>query len=184
MDIVKTNIEGVVVYKPDVFNDTRGYFFESFRQDVFEEEVANIRFVQENESCSSKYVVRGLHYQNPPFSQAKLVRCVRGRIISLALDMRKGSSSYGKCLQIELSEDNKFSEFIPHGFAHGFISLEDNSVVQYKCDNYYKGEQMCGVNVLDPALEIEIPFGFDKAVVSESDLQRPLFKDVESPFTM
>lgn len=178
------NYNGVVFYKPDVFNDSRGYFFESFRQDVFEKKMANICFVQENESCSSKYVVRGLHYQNPPFSQAKLVRCVRGRIISLALDMRKGSSTFGKCLQTELSEENKLFEFIPHGFAHGFITLKDKSVVQYKCDNYYYKDEMHGVNVLDSSLEINIPFETELAIVSDADLQRPLLKDVESPFTM
>lgn len=184
MKIIAEEYNGVLIFKPEVFNDSRGYFFESFRQDVFEKEVTDIRFVQENESCSSKYVVRGLHYQNPPFSQAKLVRCVRGRIISLALDMRKGSSTYGKCLQMELSENNKHFEFIPHGFAHGFISLEDNSIVQYKCDNYYNKAAMHGVNVLDPVLKINIPFETEMAIVSDADLQRPLLKDVESPFTV
>lgn len=184
MNIYVEEFNGVVIFKPNVINDSRGYFFESFRQDVFEQEMANIRFVQENESCSSKYVVRGLHYQNPPYSQAKLVRCVRGRIISLALDLRKGSNTYGKCLQMELSEENMLFEFIPHGFAHGFISLEDNSIVQYKCDNYYNNAMMHGVNVLDPVLEINIPFKTEMAIVSDADLQRPLLKDVESPFTM
>lgn len=175
---------GVVIYDSHVFRDSRGYFFESFRQDVLENEIGDIHFVQENESCSFKYVVRGLHYQNPPYSQAKLVRCVKGKIISLALDLRKGSETYGKCSQVELSEENKLSEYIPHGFAHGFISLEDNSIVQYKCDNYYYGEQMFGVNVLDPALEIDIPFGADKAIVSVADQQRPFLKDINSPFFM
>lgn len=182
MEVIKTAINGVVIIEPRIFEDARGYFFESFRQDVFMKEVGNARFVQENESCSSKYVVRGLHYQNPPYSQAKLVRCVRGRIISLALDLREGSATYGECLQTELSETNKLFEFIPHGFAHGFISLEDNSVVQYKCDNYYKKEEMFGVNVLDPVLKINIPFGKNQAIVSESDQQRPFFKEIVSPF--
>ena len=179
---IDVSIKGLVVFQPQVYKDSRGYFFESFRQDEFESQVCPLRFVQENESCSSKYVVRGLHYQNPPYSQAKLVRCVRGRIISLALDLRKGSPTYGKCLQTELSEDIKLSEFIPHGFAHGFISLEDNSIVQYKCDNYYNKEEMSGVNVLDPALNIEIPFGKENAIISESDIIRPMLKDIESPF--
>ena len=143
-----------------------------------------MHFIQENESCSSKYVVRGLHYQNPPYSQAKIVRCVRGRIISLALDLRKGSATYGRCLQTDLSEKNKLSEYIPHGFAHGFISMENNSVVQYKCDNYYNKEKMYGVNIFDPSLEIDIPFDRDKVIISEADLQRPLMKDVSSPFMM
>jgi dTDP-4-dehydrorhamnose 3,5-epimerase len=184
MNIVKTSIEGVFMIEPQLFEDSRGYFFESFRMDAFVKDVADVRFVQENESCSSKYVIRGLHYQNPPYSQAKLVRCVRGRIVSLALDLRMGSETYGKCLQIELGEDNKLFEFIPHGFAHGFISLEDKSIVQYKCDNYYHREQMFGVNVLDPALGIVIPIGVDKAIVSDADRQRPLLKDINSPFFM
>lgn len=182
MNEKKQELDGVVIIDHQVFNDSRGYFFESFREDCFEKEIENIHFVQENESCSSKHVVRGLHYQKPPYSQAKLVRCVRGRIVSLALDLRNGSATYGKCLQTELSETNKLSEYIPHGFAHGFISLEDNSVVQYKCDNYYNKGEMYGVNVLDPALEIVIPFDRDKVIISEADLQRPLLKDVNSPF--
>lgn len=184
MIINKTTVEGVFVIEPHIFKDTRGYFFESFKQKEFDSLNVRVKFVQENESCSLKYVVRGLHYQNPPYSQAKLVRCVRGKIISLALDLRIGSATYGQCLQIELSEDNKLSEFIPHGFAHGFISLEDYSVVQYKCDNYYRKEEMFGVNVLDPALNIEIPFGKENAIVSEADMIRPLLTDIISPFKM
>ena len=130
-------MDGICIIEPTIFEDERGYFFESYKQSDFDKNIGHVRFLQENESCSSKYVIRGLHYQNPPYSQAKLVRCIRGGIISLALDMRKGSATYGKCLQTELSADNKLSEFIPHGFAHGFISLVDNSIVQYKCDNYY-----------------------------------------------
>ena len=184
MKINRTTIEGVFIIEPHIFEDTRGYFFESFIQTELENLKIPVKFVQENESCSLKYVVRGLHYQNPPFSQAKLVRCVRGRIISLALDLRKGSPTYGKCLQTELTEDNKLSEFIPHGFAHGFISLKDKSIVLYKCDNYYKKEEMFGVNVLDPALNIEIPFGKENAIVSEADAIRPLLKNIYSPFKM
>lgn len=175
-------MDGIILLKPNIFEDSRGYFFESFRLDVFERQAYPVRFVQENESCSSKFVVRGLHFQNPPYSQAKLVRCVCGSIISLALDMRIGSPTYGICLQTELSGNNKLSEFIPHGFAHGFISLEDNSIVQYKCDNYYNKEEMFGVNVLDPALNIEIPFGKENAIISEADIIRPMLKDIESPF--
>lgn len=182
MNVFKTAIDGVVIIEPRIFEDARGYFFESFKQKDFEEEVCPIQFIQENESCSQKYVVRGLHYQNPPYSQAKLVRCVSGRIISLALDLRIGSATYGQCLQIELSEDNKLSEFIPHGFAHGFISLEDNSIVQYKCDNYYNKDEMYGVNVLDSALDIAIPFNKGNAIISEVDMKRPFLKDIVSPF--
>lgn len=183
MQIIKTSIDGVIIIEPRIIEDTRGYFFESFKQQEFNEKVCSITFVQENESCSEKFVIRGLHYQNPPYSQAKLVRCVRGKIVSLALDMRKSSSTYGQCLQTELSEDNKLFEFIPNGFAHGFISLDDNSIVQYKCDNYYKKEEMFGVNVLDPALNVMIPFGADKAIISEADQKRPSLKDTFSPFT-
>ena len=165
MSVIKTPIDGIFIIEPRIFEDSRGFFFESFKQ-----------------QCSEKYVVRGLHYQNPPYSQAKLVRCVHGRIISLALDLRIGSVTYGQCLQTELSEDNKYSEYIPCGFAHGFISLKDNSVVQYKCDNYYMKEEMCGVNVLDPSLKIEIPFDKEKAIVSDADMARPFLKDIDSPF--
>lgn len=184
MELIKTTIEGLFVIKPHIFEDSRGYFFESFKQDFLTKEIGTICFVQENESCSTRYVVRGLHYQNPPYSQAKLVRCIQGRIISLALDLRKGSLTYGKCLQTELTEGNKLSEFIPHGFAHGFISLADNSIVQYKCDDYYKKEEMHGVNVFDPSLGIKYPFGIDNAIISEADMQRPLLKDIESPFSI
>lgn len=182
MEVIKTAIDGVLIIEPRVFEDVRGYFFESFSQREFNEDVSPITFVQENESCSSKYVVRGLHYQNPPFSQSKLVRCVKGSMISLALDLRRGSSTYGKCLQTELSEGNRLFEFIPHGFAHGFISLGDNTIVQYKCDSYYNKGEMYGVNVLDPALEIKFPFDVSSAIISEADQQRPSLKDVDSPF--
>lgn len=182
MELIKTEINGIVIIEPQLFQDSRGYFFESFKQEWFEKEIAQVRFVQENESCSAKFVVRGLHYQDPPYSQAKLVRCVRGSIISLALDLRIESPTYGVCLQTELSANNKLFEFIPHGFAHGFISLENNSIVQYKCDNYYNKDEMFGVNVLDPALNIEIPFGKENAIVSEADICRPMLKDIDSPF--
>lgn len=184
MNVIETAIDGVVIIEPRIFEDARGYFFESFSQREFDEKVGSITFVQENESCSSKYVVRGLHYQNPPYSQAKLVRCVRGNMISLALDLRGGSPTYGKCLQTELSEDNRLFEFIPRGFAHGFISLADNTIVQYKCDNYYQKEEMCGVNVLDPALEISLPFDVSSAIVSEADEKRPYLNNLYSPFKL
>lgn len=182
MTIIPSIFKGIYFLYPLIYEDGRGYFFESFKQEDFEKKVGPVKFVQENESCSAKFVVRGLHYQNPPFSQAKLVRCVRGSIISLALDLRVGSNTYGQCLQTELSEDNKKFEFIPHGFAHGFISLEDKSIVQYKCDNYYYKEEMFGVNVLDPALNIDIPFSSEKAIVSDADIARPLLKEIKSPF--
>ena len=182
MIVTETIFNSLFILEQHIYNDSRGYFFESFKQKDFEEKVGPIKFVQENESCSAKFVVRGLHYQNPPFSQAKLVRCVHGSIISLALDLRIGSNTYGQCLQTELSEDNRKFEFIPHGFAHGFISLEDKSIVQYKCDNYYYKDEMFGVNVLDPALNIEIPFGKENAIISEADIIRPMLKDIVSPF--
>lgn len=182
MNVFNTAIEGLVILKPCIFEDARGYFFESYKEMEYDEIIGSVRFIQENESCSSKYVIRGLHYQNPPFTQAKLVRCIHGRIVSLALDLRVGSPTYGQCLQTELTEYNKLFEYIPHGFAHGFISLEDDSIVQYKCDNYYNKEAMFGVNVLDPALNINIPFDREMAIVSEADVKRPLFKDIVSPF--
>lgn len=183
MNLIKTEIDGLLIIKPRIFVDERGYFFESFSQREFEEKVGPINFVQENESCSAKYVVRGLHFQNPPFTQAKLVRCAKGKIISLALDLRKKSLTYGQCSQIILSEEDKRFEFIPRGFAHGFISLEDNSVVQYKCDNYYHKEEMHSVNVFDPSIEIDIPFEIEKANVSEADRQASFLKEISSPFS-
>ena len=179
MEVIKTAIDGVLIIEPRIFEDARGYFFESFSQREFNEDVSPITFVQENESCSSKYVVRGLHYQNPPFSQSKLVRCVKGSMISLALDLRRGSSTYGKCLQTELSEGNRLFEFIPHGFAHGFLVLSQEAVFTYKVDRPYAPQAEAGIRWNDPDLTIEWPIDPGQVQTSAKDLVQPLFKDAE-----
>lgn len=137
MEIIKTNIEGVVIIKPRIFKDARGYFFESFSKREFDEKVHQTEFVQDNESCSTKGVMRGLHFQKTPFAQAKLVRCVKGKVLDVAVDIRKGSPTYGKHAAVELTEDNHHQFFVPRGFAHGFAVLSNVAVFQYKCDNYY-----------------------------------------------
>ena len=138
MNVIKTDIEGVVIIEPRIFKDARGYFFESFSKREFDEKVCKVEFVQDNESCSTRGVMRGLHFQRPPYSQAKLVRCVRGAVLDVAVDLRKGSPTYGKHVAVELSEENHRQFFIPQGFAHGFAVLSDTAVFQYKCDNYYR----------------------------------------------
>jgi len=182
MSIRKTEINGIVLIDQPIHQDARGYVIEMYKQNEFEQNVQSVKFVQDYEYQVAKNVVRGLHYQQPPYSQSMIVRCVSGSIISLALDLRIGSKTYGKCLQMELNDDNKLSEFIPQGFAHGFIALKDDTIVQYKCDNYFKGEATCGVNVFDSALNIAFPNEKNEAVISEMDLKWPLLKDVKSPF--
>ena len=182
MSIQKTEIDGILIMDQPIHRDARGYVIEMYKQNEFEQNVHSIKFVQDYELHIAKNVVQGLHYQKPPYSQSIIVRCVSGRIISLALDLRKGSNTYGKCLQIELNSENKLSEFIPQGFAYGLIALQDDTIVQYKFDNYYQEESMRGVNVFDTTLAIKIPFSKEDAVVSEDDLKLPLLKDVESAF--
>lgn len=139
MEVKETSIPGVVIIEPRVFADSRGYFFESYSQREFEEKVGPVHFVQDNESCSTRGVMRGLHFQRPPFAQAKLVRCVRGAVLDVAVDIRRGSPTFGQHVAVELTEDNHRQFFIPRGFAHGFAVLSDVAVFQYKCDNYYDG---------------------------------------------
>ena len=167
MEVVKTNIEGVVIIEPRLFKDDRGYFFESFSQREFDEKVRPIKFVQDNESMSSYGVMRGLHFQTMPYSQSKLVRCVKGAVLDVAVDIRKGSPTYGQHVAVELTEENHRQFFIPRGFAHGFAVLSETAVFQYK---------------LDESLGIcwKIPTG--KAILSEKDTKHPLLKDFESPF--
>ena len=141
MKVIKTKIERVVIIEPKVFKDSRGYFFESFSQKDFEEQVCKINFVQDNESMSSYGVMRGLHFQRPPYTQSKLVRCVKGRVLDVAVDIRKGSPTYGQHVAVELTEDNHRQFFIPRGFAHGFAVLSDIAVFQYKCDNFYAPDE-------------------------------------------
>ena len=182
MNVIKTNIEGVVIIEPRIFKDARGYFFESYNKQEFDEKVSKVDFVQDNESCSTYGVMRGLHFQRPPFAQAKLVRCVKGAVLDVAVDIRKGSPTYGQHVAVELTEDNHRQFFIPRGFAHGFAVLSDIAIFQYKCDNYYHPEADGGISILDKSLEIDWRIDSSKAILSEKDLRHPLLKDFDSPF--
>ena len=182
MNVIKTDIEGVVIIEPRIFEDARGYFFESFSQREFEEKVGKIVFVQDNESKSSYGVMRGLHFQRPPFTQSKLVRCVKGAVLDVAVDLRKGSPTYGKHVAVELTEDNHRQFFIPQGFAHGFAVLSDEAVFQYKCDNFYAPQADGGISILDESLGIDWKIPTEKAILSDKDTKHPLLKDFESPF--
>ena len=187
MEIIKTTIDGVLIIEPKVFKDPRGYFFESFSQREFDEKVApllghTINFVQDNESMSSYGVMRGLHFQKPPFTQSKLVRCVKGAVLDVAVDIRKGSPTYGKHVAVELTEDNHHQFFVPRGFAHGFAVLSDIAVFQYKCDEFYHPEADGGISILDSSLGINWRIPTDKAILSEKDTKHDLFRNFDSPF--
>ncbi len=187
MEILKTDIEGVLILEPKVFRDARGYFFESFSQREFDMKAApvlgyTVNFVQDNESMSSFGVMRGLHFQRPPFTQSKLVRCVRGAVLDVAVDIRKGSPTYGKHVTVELTEENHRQFFIPKGFAHGFVVLSDTAVFQYKCDEFYHPEADGGISILDDSLGINWRISTEEAILSEKDTRHPLLKDFESPF--
>ena len=184
MEVRKTAIDGVFIIEPKVFEDARGYFFESFSQRGFEQKVRKINFVQDNESMSSYGVMRGLHFQAPPFSQSKLVRCVRGRVLDVAVDIRRGSPTYGQHVAVELSEDNHRQFFIPRGFAHGFSVLSETAVFQYKCDNFYHPEADGGISILDSSLGIDWRIPTEYAILSDKDTKHPLLKDFESPFSV
>ena len=182
MNIIKTSIPGVVIIEPRVFTDSRGYFFESFSQRDFEENVQKINFVQDNESMSSYGVMRGLHFQKPPFTQAKLVRCVAGQVLDVAVDIRKGSPTYGSHVSVLLSAENHRQFFIPHGFAHGFAVLSPTAVFQYKCDNFYAPQADGGISILDDSLGIDWCLSADHAILSDKDTRHPLLSDFDSPF--
>lgn len=182
MEVIKTELEGVVIIEPKIFRDARGYFFESFSQKEFEEKVRKIAFVQDNESMSSYGVMRGLHFQLPPFTQSKLVRCVKGKVLDVAVDIRKGSPTFGKHVSVELSEDNHRQFFVPRGFAHGFAVLSETAVFQYKCDNFYAPQADGGISILDDSLGIDWKLPTDKVILSEKDTKHPLLKDFDSPF--
>ena len=184
MEIIKTNIDGVLIIEPRLFKDERGYFFESWSKREFEEKVGNIEFVQDNESKSSYGVMRGLHFQRPPFTQSKLVRCVRGRVLDVAIDLRKGSKTYGQHVAVELTEDNHRQFFIPKGFAHGFAVLSETAVFQYKCDNFYHPEADGGISITDESLGIDWKIPVKEAILSEKDTKVPLLKDFETPFEL
>lgn len=182
MNIIKTDIEGVLILEPRVFTDARGYFFESYNKKVFDSEVGQIDFVQDNESCSSRGVMRGLHFQRPPYAQAKLVRCVRGSVLDVAVDIRQGSPTFGRHISCLLTEHNHRQFFIPRGFAHGFAVLSDTAVFQYKCDNYYCPEADGGISILDPTLGINWNLDPTEAILSDKDRCQPLLADFNSPF--
>lgn len=182
MNVIKTDIEGVVVIEPRVFYDARGYFFESYSKRRFDEVVRPIEFVQDNESMSTRGVIRGLHFQRPPFSQSKLVRCVRGAVLDVVVDIRRGSPTYGRHIAVELTGENRRQLFVPRGFAHGFAVLSDEAVFQYKCDNYYHPESEGGISIADHSLGIDWRIDPAEAILSEKDLRNPMFSDFESPF--
>ncbi|WP_295730343.1 dTDP-4-dehydrorhamnose 3,5-epimerase [uncultured Muribaculum sp.] len=182
MEFIKTDIDGVVIVEPRIFKDARGYFFESFSRREFEAAVGTVDFVQDNESMSTRGVMRGLHFQRPPFSQAKLVRCVVGAVLDVAVDLRKESSTYGQHVAVELTAENHRQLFIPRGFAHGFAVLSDVAVFQYKCDNYYAPEADGGISIADVSLGIDWRVDPSVAILSEKDMRHPLLKDFDSPF--
>lgn len=182
MKVIDTEIEGVKIIEPKIFEDERGYFLESYNNLNFINNIGYVDFVQDNESKSSYGVMRGLHFQRPPHTQAKLVRCVRGAVLDVAVDLRKGSPTYGKHVAVELTEDNHRQLFIPKGFAHGFSVLSDTAVFQYKCDDFYHPELDGGINILDESLEIDWKIPTEKAILSEKDTKHPMLKDFDSPF--
>lgn len=169
MEVIKTEIEGVVIIEPRIFKDDRGYFYESFSQREFEEKVCRTTFVQDNQSKSSYGVLRGLHFQKPPYCQSKLVRCIKGAVLDVAVDIRKGSPTFGKYVAVELTEDNHRQFFVPRGFAHGFAVLSDEAVFQYKCDNFYNKESEGSVAWNDPQLAIDWRIPADKVLLSDKD---------------
>ena len=179
MDYIKTEIEGVYVIEPKVFKDARGYFMEAWKQSEFEANIGKINFIQDNESKSSFGVLRGLHYQKGEYAQSKLVRVIKGRVLDVAVDIRKSSPTFGKHVMVELSEDNKRQFFIPRGFAHGFLVLSDEAIFTYKVDNPYAPQAEAGIRWNDPALAIEWPIDPAQVLTSEKDLKQPLMKDAE-----
>lgn len=183
MNVIETGIEGLLILEPRIFKDSRGYFFESFSQREFEEKVGPVRFVQDNESMSTYGVMRGLHFQRPPYTQTKLVRCVSGRVLDVAVDIRQGSPTYGQHVAVELSAENHRQFFISKGFAHGFAVLSETAVFQYKCDEFYHPEADDGISILDGSLGIDWRIPTDKAILSEKDTRHGMFVDFKSPFT-
>ena len=179
MNYIQTEIEGVFIIEPMVFKDSRGYFMEAWKQEEFNEHVGKTNFIQDNESKSSFGVLRGLHYQKGSLSQAKLVRVIKGRVLDVAVDIRKSSPTFGKHVKIELSEENKRQLFIPRGFAHGFLVLSDEAIFTYKVDNPYAPQAEAGIRWDDPALAIKWPIDFSQVLTSEKDLKHPLIKDAE-----
>jgi len=184
MKFIETKISDLIIIEPTVFGDARGYFLESYNQKKFEEIVGKTSFLQDNESKSYNGVLRGLHFQKPPFEQAKLVRCIEGKVMDVALDIRKGSPTYGKYIAIELSGENKRQLFVPRGFAHGFVVLSDSATFAYKVDNIYAPDHDAGIRWNDKELNIQWGLEDSEVMVSEKDAELPLFSKFESPFTL
>ena len=182
MEVIKTDIEGVVIIEPRIFKDDRGYFYESFSQREFEEKVCHTTFVQDNQSKSSYGVLRGLHFQKPPYCQSKLVRCIKGAVLDVAVDIRKGSPTFGKYVAVELSEENHRQFFIPSGFAHGFAVLTEEAVFQYKCDNFYCKESEGAIAWNDPQLAIDLKIPADRVLLSEKDMLNKNINEAEYLF--
>lgn len=182
MKIVETGFKGLTIIKPAIYTDSRGYFFESFSQASFQNAGINFKPVQDNESKSSKGVIRGLHYQLQPYPQAKLIRVVLGKILDVVLDLRKDSLTFGKWFGIELDSETKDQLLIPHGFAHGFSVLSEIAVIQYKCDSFYNPEYERGININDPYLDIYWKLGSTDPIISDKDRAYPAFKDAEYNF--
>ena len=180
MEIIKTSIEGLLIIKPDVFKDDRGYFYESYNKERFAKAGLTMDFVQDNESKSSKGVLRGLHFQKPPYAQGKLVRVTKGAVMDIAVDLRKDSPTYGKWESVVLTEENKLQFLIPEGFAHGFVTLEDDTIFAYKCTNVYNKESEGSILWNDPDINIE--WNIENPILSEKDKVSPLFKNFETPF--
>ena len=182
MEIIKTPIEGVLIIEPRLFKDERGYFFESFNQKEFENKICKTTFVQDNESKSSYGVIRGLHFQRPPFAQSKLVRVVKGTVLDVAVDIRKGSPTFGQHVAVELTEENHRQFFIPKGFAHGFSVLSEEVIFQYKCDNFYSPQCEGAIAWDDPDLGIDWKITVDNIILSEKDKQHNRLKDTDVLF--
>jgi dTDP-4-dehydrorhamnose 3,5-epimerase len=178
MEVIKTGIEGVVIIKPKIWEDARGYFFESFVQSFFDENVCKTTFIQDNESKSSFGVLRGLHYQLSPFAQAKLVRVIKGRVLDVAVDIRKNSPTFGKHVAVELNDENRLQLFIPRNFAHGFVVLSEEAVFQYKCDNYYSPQSERSIRFDDESIGIDWQLSADKLILSDKDKAAPLLKEI------
>ena len=182
MNLIKTKLDGLVVLKPTVFKDIRGYFMESYNQKNINKLLGNVNFVQDNESESSRGVLRGLHFQKPPYTQAKLVRCLKGSVLDVVLDLRKDSKTYGIFETISLTEENKKQLFIPKGFAHGFIVLSKSAIFSYKVDNYYNPDSESGVLWSDLDLNIDWKINKNEIIVSEKDKNLPTFNEIINPF--
>tara|TARA_B110000263_G_C15131570_1_gene429112 strand:+ start:90 stop:641 length:552 start_codon:yes stop_codon:yes gene_type:complete len=182
LKILKTSIKDLVVIEPEIFYDSRGYFFESYNQNLFIKKLGDFKFIQDNESKSPKGVLRGFHFQKPPFEQAKLVRCIQGEVLDIALDLRKNSTTYGKYEKVLLSGENKKQFFIPRGFAHAFLVLSENAIFSYKVDNVYAPQSESGVMWNDPSLLIDWVIDESKLIISDKDKSLDLLTNIESPF--